>query len=401
MRTLKVPASLPLSIASCALLSLTLSPPTLAEDFGQAMRDSKLNLMLRYRFETVDQDGFSKDADASTLKTRVSLTTGRFYNVSATVEIDDVTTIGPDDYNDGSGFGKTEYPVVADPEGTDFNQLSLSYHSDGFTGTLGRQRINLNDQRFLGGAAWRQNEQTYEGLRLKISPRQKLELDLTYFDRVNRFFGPDSTRNSFNGDFFALNAAYKYDEQHRVAAYLYDLDFDKAVSSSSTSYGFIYDGQYDNFGIKAALALQEDRGDNPDNYRAEYVMLEAATRAGPVGLAAGYEQLGSDNGVSFQTPLGTLHKWQGFADKFLTTPADGIKDLYFKVSGDALGVKLAAIYHEFSAERGSSDYGSELDLVASYVFNEWFSGTLKYADYNADDFATDTEKFWAMVTFQF
>ena len=45
-------------------------------------------------------------------------------------------------------------------------------------------------------------------------------------------------------------------------------------------------------------------------------------------LNAGYEVLGADNGVGFATPLATGHKFQGWADKFLTTPGDGIEDVY-------------------------------------------------------------------------
>ncbi len=47
-------------------------------------------------------------------------------------------------------------------------------------------------------------------------------------------------------------------------------------------------------------------------------------------LGVGYELLGSDDGVAaFQTPLATLHKFNGFADQFLVTPAGGLQDIYF------------------------------------------------------------------------
>ena len=37
--------------------------------------------------------------------------------------------------------------------------------------------------------------------------------------------------------------------------------------------------------------------------------------------------LGSDNGVGFSTPLNNGHRYQGWADKFLATPGDGIEDV--------------------------------------------------------------------------
>src|SRR3546814_12023345 len=50
-------------------------------------------------------------------------------------------------------------------------------------------------------------------------------------------------------------------------------------------------------------------------------------------LNGNYEVLGSDAGVfAFQTPLATLHKFQGWADLFLTTPSAGVRDLNFTLT---------------------------------------------------------------------
>ena len=60
---------------------------------------------------------------------------------------------------------------------------------------------------------------------------------------------------------------------------------------------------------------------------------------GPLGFKAGYEVLegAPTGGLAFVTPLATLHKFQGWADKFLATPASGIEDAYIAVFGNALG----------------------------------------------------------------
>ena len=105
--------------------------------------------------------------------------------------------------------------------------------------------------------------------------------------------------------------------------------------------------------------------------------------------------------VGFSTPLATGHKFQGFADKFLGTPANGIEDSYFKVATKVGGVKLIAFYHEFEAEEGSMDYGSEVDFIAAYKINENYSVLFKYAAYDADEFATDTDKAWLMLSAAF
>ena len=110
----------------------------------------------------------------------------------------------------------------------------------------------------------------------------------------------------------------------------------------------------------------------------------------------------SYNGIkAFSTPLATGHLFQGFADKFLATPMAGIEDSYLKVATRISGVKLTAIYHELEAEEGSMDYGSEFDLIASYKFNKHYSILFKYASYDADEHATDTDKVWLMITAAF
>ena len=147
-------------------------------------------LNFRYRYEYVDQDGFSKEAKASTLRSRLTFSSAVYSGTSFLLEFDDVSTVGSDDYNSTSN-GNTGFPVVADPEGTQINQAYLKYGAHGAAGTLGRQRILHGNQRFVGGVAWRQNEQTFEGLRATYDSGKGLSMDYAYIDTVNRIFGPD------------------------------------------------------------------------------------------------------------------------------------------------------------------------------------------------------------------
>ena len=147
--------------------------------------------------------------------------------------------------------------------------------------------------------------------------------------------------------------------------------------------------------VRAAYASQSEAGDSELNYTADYYLAEVGGTLAGIGLKGGYEVLASDNGVGFATPLATLHKFQGWADKFLSTPGDGVEDMYFGASGALGPVKLEAVYHDFQAESSSEDFGDELDLAASWPVNEYFSTQLKAALFNADgDVYTDTNKVW-------
>ena len=374
--------------------------------FAQLITGGKASLNARYRFEYVDQDNFSEEAEASTLRTRLTFKSGSYENMSFLLEFDDVTAVGDDDYNSTSN-GNTQFPVVADPTGTELNQAYVSYKASGFTGDFGRQRINHGSQRFIGGVGWRQNEQTYDSVRLRYAADNGLKVDYAYVYRINRIFGPDNgpvQPADHKGDSHFLRADYKINDMHTLSGfgYFYDIDEDtrypagRTVGNSSTTFGIEYAGKFELGGIKAAYATQSDAGDSPLDYDADYYMLEGTYKLGKASISLGYEVLGADNGVGFKTPYATLHKFQGWADKFLVTPGDGIEDLYVGLKGAAGPVKLGAFYHEFTAEDSGDDFGSEIDLVATWPASKYLTLQLKFASFSTDNASRfdDTDKVW-------
>ena len=124
---------------------------------------------LRYRYENVDDDAKNRTASANTLRSRLTLATAAWNGVSGLAEVDNVWDFESDNYNSTEN-GNTQYPVIADPTGTDLNQVWLKYDGGKYDGTLGRQRILHGNQRFVGGVAWRQNEQTYDAFRATWKP---------------------------------------------------------------------------------------------------------------------------------------------------------------------------------------------------------------------------------------
>ena len=102
--------------------------------------------------------------------------------------------------------------------------------------------------------------------------------------------------------------------------------------------------------------------------------------------------------LGFITPLATLHKFQGFADKFLATPAGGIDDQWLKLAAKLSDIELSLIYHSFSAANGGLDYGREWDAQASVWYKRHYQFLLKLARYQADGFATDTSKLWLQMS---
>ncbi|MGB0899964.1 MAG: alginate export family protein, partial [Psychrobium sp.] len=257
------------SILVAAIFGTVAAAPAIA-DSESFISDSKVNYNLRYRLETVDQDGIDESALASTLKARVTWASGSVSDFKLNAELDHVMTLGADDYNDASGVNpNAAYPVVADPTGTDVNQLNVAYAKDNLSVIAGRQRIVLGNQRFVGGVAWRQNEQTYDGVRAKYKLSDQLTLDYSYITKVNRIFGPDGAKAEADGGFQLFNADYKINSDHKVTGFAYLLDYDNAADSLNT-FGVDYLGKVSGVQAHASFATQSN-GD----YSASYLALDA------------------------------------------------------------------------------------------------------------------------------
>lgn len=371
-----------------------------------AARESKPLLELRWRAEEVDQSGMSEEADAVTLRARAGFETGKAWNTSLLAEADLVWPLSTH-YN-STVNGKTGYPIVADPETYEVNRLQLTNTSlPDTTLVLGRQRIILDDHRFVGNVGWRQNEQTYDGFRITNKSFKNLTIDVSYIDQVNRVFSKDSPVGRFEGDNYLANVSYQF-PAGKLTGFAYLLDFEEAPTDSSATYGLRFSGKKPagriELSYSASFATQSDRANNPLNYDADFYALELIGTYKEYGLGAGFEILEGDGTKAFSTPLATLHKFQGWADKFLTTPPNGIDDRYVTASYtrkavgvlDSLGVVVT--FHSYEAENVSADYGTELNIELQARWKR-FSGVLKYADYDADGFATDTSKLWAQIDF--
>lgn len=360
----------------------------------------------RYRLEAVDQDGLPLNATASTLLTKLHYTTASINGFSAYAEFANVTVIGKETYNDTIN-GRVRRPVVADPEGTEVSQAYLAYKNEGLTFKFGRQGINLDNQRFIGTVAFRQNDQTYDIGTVTYAPTKNVKAFYGYAWNVNRIFGDDSPRGDLDTNLHLFNVSYSDSSLGKLSTYAYLLDFDDfgALGLSSATYGARLSGKQAansslSIAYTAEYAKQTDYKDNPGDFSADYLNGELFLSGAGLTGGVAYEKLGSDNGIAFQTPLATLHKFNGWADRFLSTPAEGLQDLNislaYRVQGDGplSGTLLKAIYHDFSSDVGDQSYGDEWGFLISKKLDKNFTASAKAAFYNADSFATDTTRFW-------
>jgi len=382
-----------------------------AENFGDAFTKGGWKLSFRYRLELVDQEPFSSDATASTIRTRLNYTTADWRGLSLFAEFDYINAFFGDDYNQGGGNtpDRAQFPVVADPAGDDWNQAFLQYDRGKSQFRAGRQRIIFDNARFVGNVGWRQNEQTYDALSFSYSVAKDFNFTWAYVDNVNRIFGNDVPAGDHSQSTHLVNVSKSFEAYGKLTAYLYDIDNKDVASLSNTTWGGIFDGAGTAGDIKLGYTLeyarQTDNANNITSYDADYWRLDLSAKFKSITVYGGFESLeGNDalTGQSFRTPLATLHAFNGWADKFLITPRAGLNDAYVGAKGTVGAWSWNVIYHDFSAQSGPGNYGSEVDVSLSRPFLEKYGLLLKAADFDPSSTAYgDTTKFWLQLTAAF
>lgn len=387
-------------------------------ELPDAVSKIKLSANVRLRYEYADT-ATTDASHAPTLRTRLGLTTPDFHGFQGMVEGENILVLGDLDnalYPGQTANGKT---LVPDPPTTELNQAWARYANTNWNVALkgGRQRLVLDNARFVGDVGWRQNQQTYDAVTLSATPVEGLNLFYGWIGRVNRIFGNVSDlapgQTDFQSSSHVLNGSYEVCEHAKVTVYTYLLDLENAAANdpaSSATYGFDVTGQVPAgekvaLSYRGAFAWQTDYAGNTQDYGAPYYNLEGSAAIKPFTVGAGYEVLGSDGGAAaFQTPLATGHAFNGWADRFLTTPATGLQDIYAFV-----GVKipkaempLKVVYHKFDADSGGTDYGQEIDVVLSKKFAKHWTAIAKYAHFDGAGGAyVDIDKFWLELNFVF
>jgi hypothetical protein len=379
---------------------LTVAVPAQAQSFTEFVKEGDIIAELRVRYEGVQEDNLKDDAVAMTARTRLGYETANVNGFKVLAEYDHVTAL-QNEYNSKTDFGSDDKTksVVADPATSDINRAQISYKSDEFGATLGRQRIIFDNARFVGNVGWRQNEQTYDAVRIDLTAIKDLNATYVYMNQVNDIFFNDK-----EADNHLLNLGYNT-PVGKVVTYAYLLK-DKSTDNEQThdTFGLSFKGKTNanNVGLlyaaEYATQTQNSGASGTKDNDAVYTFVEGGVKVSGISLLAGMEVLGGDGDYAFETPLATKHAFNGWADKFLSTNAstakNGLADTYAKIVTKVAGIKLLAVYHDYSSDKDSVDLGSEINLLAAKKFDQNFSAGIKFAQYSAGDAGTDADKLW-------
>jgi hypothetical protein len=365
----------------------------------------------------VDDASRVVEANAGTVRARLGYETGYWNSLQIGFDFDQVWTVGGATYN-STRNGKTAYPIVLDPAMTALNRLQLTYASDFDTKfTLGRQRLLIGNQRFVGNAGWRQHEQTFDAISAVNTSLEDLTFTYAFLHRVNRVGGPNipvpsntgpaatGQANYLKSDSHVMDAVYTGFDGLKLEAYAFLLDFgppsyatlapqqlavarlDTATYGGRADYSFPITEEVGGK-LTGEFARQTNYANNPVAFSLNYWLGEASVSyAGLTGLV-GYEVLEGNGTIGFATPLATLHAFNGWADMFLVTPNNGLKDLYLKASytlpADFIEMKsLTGIvtWHDYTTDNLSAGIGSEWNVSGELAVDNNVSLLAKYAAY--------------------
>lgn len=363
----------------------------------------------RVRFEGVSQDGL-EDANALTARLRLGWRSQTVSGFTFLIEGEAVQAL-VDDFND-TIHGPPTQAVVSDPDAAELNRLQVTWTGLPHTEvTLGRQRIVLGNARFVGNVGFRQNEQTFDAARVTTTALEPFTLTYAYIDRVHRIFGDDSPAGEWRSDSHILNVEAPT-PVGRFTLYAYQLAFEDAPAQSSTTYGARLVGERFISGPWRAtwtveFARQTDNQASNASFDLDYSLVSAGLVRGPFNMAFARERLDGDGARAFQTPLATLHAFQGWADVFLTTPAAGLTDesiaAGYTWAEPPFGQAIAILgsWREFSDAQNAASYGQEFDVSARLTLDERWAFELKSAVFDGDGGFADRSKVWASLEYRF
>jgi len=391
------------SVATAASPGVTAGGPA-AATAAPVLAPKPWAINLRYRYEGVDDDVFSRDADAHTARVRAGYSFAFGGGWSALLEGEGVVELN-DRFNSGAN-GETSYPAVVDARALEVNQAWLDWHGTTLGTRIGRQRIALDNARIVGDVGWRQNMQTFDAAQGQWKPSAAWDVQAFYVDRVHRISG-DNARDRLarerDLDGRLLRVARTV-SGGSIAAYGYWVEDQDVASASTRTLGLRWSSAWAlspawKLGLTLEGATQQPWADAVGGGTG-YALVEPRLERGPLVLKAGFERLGAGNGRAFQTPLATLHAFNGWADKFTTTPINGLEDRYlsaqgtFTVAGKAASWQVMA--HDFQSDRGA-DYGTEWDASLALTLRPGLVALAKLADYESNGFARDTRKLWLQL----
>ena len=318
--------------------------------------------------------------------------------LSSRLELNHVHTAFDDDYNDGREMN--DQPVIPDVASTELKQLALAWDDGVNRLLLGRQRLELDGQRFIGSNNFWQNDQTLDALSYRRAWMFSSAVRYSYVHRAHRIFATngvarrnsDNSRNAYrlqpgqhDHNSHLLHLSLKDWDYQDISLFYYDIEIDQQPLLGNRTVGGRYQYERRWGGLKPSLTLSladQTRPDSGQSVHIPYYLLQLQLAAPSRAVAVRHEVLGSRKGLGLVTPLADLHAFQGWADAFNGQPGTGIRDTSIKLLWRDTPLRLDLRQHWFERDADGAFLGRETDLDVLLKINRQQRLLLRYARFS-------------------
>ncbi len=310
--------------------------------------------------------------------------------LSSVIQADWVASQWQNQHSDGVRFNGE--PRIPDVPGPDINQAFLRYRTSTEQITLGRQTLEWGDLRFLSANSFWQNPQSFDALLIDRSIAEASHIQYTFINKALRIFGRDADSYLEPSDInykiqqgirpkdglgehqmhtHALQWQWREWDYTDLSIFGYFINNETAPALSNDTMGarLAYQQKFANWNYRfLASAARQKRPNQTENYDLPYWHLQTSLGRGALEWSIDYEYLGAHDGKGLITPLGFTHEYQGWADRFTTTPSKGVEDISLRNTSRWRKLRLDMRYHRFFSAQDEDYYGQELDAEIGYQF---------------------------------
>lgn len=395
--------------------------------FWDSLAKGKFSGVARYRYEIYQQDSvpgattaaagkITDDGIASTLRFVLGYETAVYEGFNAYVDVEGIYAVGEEEnyrIPNHPTQGAATRAIIADPLTTGVNQAYVKWKlpETGIQLLAGRENYFLNNGRLISFSGWRQNNQSIDLARVSTKI-DAFTANYGYLARVHRVIGPDPSDGTLRMNSHVGSLDFAKPGVANASLYALLLDYDPANQSGndtktvglrltgphklSANRSLIYTADY---------ARQTDYADNALSISLDYWTLELGLAFTAQKIFAGWTVLEGGSGATFRTPL--AHPFNGWTEKFLNTPANGLDALYVTATGPVPNVKgltYTATFYDYHATTGRAHYGSELDAALEWKaepIHKNLTVGWRFGKYFADALLTDSLRTSVYGTFKF
>jgi hypothetical protein len=374
----------------------------------------RFTLELRPRYNRIDESDKALRTEGGTVRLTAGFESAPIQSTRVIVEGIHTHHIDPNFNDDPASINSSPYPLLPDPRHTGMNRVYLEYL--GLEDTrirAGRQRVRLDNQRWISDNDFRQIPQLFDGISVVNEALPNTQLYGAYFGRVRTTSGTSSDL-----DLTLLHAAWNPKPGHYVSLYGYFHDqaqngaFTGFANNSYRVIGARFEGtaapwlrmEGVDFPFEAEYAAQRAFAGGDGRINADYWRVGGGIAWRETVLRADYETKESNHGLyGLQMPLTDFYAFNGWTLHFYNTPRQGLRDKWATLRQGWRDFTLFTEYHRFKSDFGAIDFGRELDIGLTYAWNENTTLRFQHARYDPGSGTPDPRirKTWITFTWRY